>query len=98
MLASSLKAAVDAATDGDIVVLGERRYTGMENRAVVLGDKTLTLRGAGALKTIIDCEGMAQGFSIDSRTAAQHLVQNVTITLEGLTIQNCVARRGRGVG
>lgn len=97
MMVSSIKAAVDVAIDGDVLVLEARRYTGLENSAVSLGDKTITLRGAGPLKTIIDCEGSSHGFSIDSRTAPQHLRSNVTITLESLTIENCVAHKGGGL-
>eukprot|EP01043_Picozoa_sp_COSAG02_P043398 COSAG02_NODE_3776_length_6248_cov_9.635876_3_plen_1815_part_01 len=94
MMARSIKAAVDEAMDGDVLELGTRLFTGLENRAVVLGDKTITLRGSGPLKTIIDCQGSAQGFSIDSRAAP---LPNVTITFESLTIKNCVAQKGGGI-
>ncbi len=54
---------IDAAVDGDEVVVADGTYTGFGNRNLSFLGKAITLRSAhGAATTTIDCEHMDRGF------------------------------------
>ena len=76
----TIQDAVDAAADGDVILLADGSYSGEGNRDVDLKGKSITIRSAhGAEKCIIDCEQEGRAFLIQD---------GETVTLDGLTIKN----------
>lgn len=74
----TIREAVDAASDGDVIVLSEGTYTGQDNRDIVLNGKALTIESiSGAEQCIIDCEGLGRAFDISG---------DRLVILRGLTI------------
>jgi predicted outer membrane repeat protein len=80
--APTLQAGIDAAVNGDTVLVAPGTYKGPGNRDLSLADKNVALLSeAGATETIIDCEGASRaitvsGPALDSRT----VVGGFTIT------------------
>jgi len=59
----TIQAAIDAASDYDVVVVADGNYTGEGNKNLDFGGKAITLRSQnGPEKCIIDCEGNGRGF------------------------------------
>ncbi len=92
----SIRAAVDAASDGDVIELGDGVFAGDGNRDVDLRGKALTVRSRsgdpGAC--VIDCGGSEpsphRGFFVHSGEGADTV-------LEGVTIRNGYALSGGGI-
>ncbi len=82
----SIQAAVNAATSGDTIWLGDGTYMGYDNRDIDFNEKALTVRSVSDNPAIciIDCEYGGNGFTIGYDTKAES-------ALRGLTIRN-----GRG--
>ena len=91
----TIQAGIDAAVDGDTVLVADGTYTGDGNRDISFKGKTITVRSENGPDTcIIDCEGIIgdphQGFSFyndegpDSR-------------LSGFTIMNGLGSFGAGI-
>lgn len=85
----SIKPAVDAAVDGDVIVVEEGAYAGDGNRDMSIGDKGLTIRSVDpndprvVAATVIDCQGSAS----DMHRLFDVLAGEATrLELEGLTI------------
>src|SRR5262249_17392192 len=66
---SAIQNAADAAADGDTVAIRRGRF--VEN--VVISGKSLTLRGAGPLLTVVDGGGHGRGFSITGIFGVTHV-------------------------
>lgn len=82
---------IDAAEDGDTVVVPDGTYTGPENRNLDFRGKAITLRSAGGPENcVIDCEHDGRGFIFQSGEGAESIV-------DGFTITNGVALNGGGV-
>lgn len=87
----SIKSAVDAAADGDVIVVEQGTYTGDDNREIYITSKAVTVRSvdpndpAVVAATIIDCEGtesdMYRAFDVIAGA-------NPRLDLEGVTIAN----------
>lgn len=94
---SNLQEAIWDASSGDVLKVGPMTLTGPGNRDLSLGDRPLTIRGDGALRTIVDCAGIGQGFVIDGSYSAV-----ASIAISGISIRNCHAdtaiRGGNGGG
>ena len=76
----TIQAGIDAAVDGDIVMLANGTYTGPENYNIDLKGKSITVKSSGGAENcIIDCGGNGRGFLV---------YLGETVTLEGLTITN----------
>jgi predicted outer membrane repeat protein len=85
----SVRAAVEAAGSGDIIVLEQGTYFGLGNHDITIVDKVLTLRSrdpndpAVVAKTVIDCQGGNHwAIGAESSGGTAHL------TLAGLMIRN----------
>lgn len=78
----TIQEGIDAARDGDVVLLGPGTYRGPGNRDLDLNGKAITVRGEeGAAATVIDCEGAGRGFDFQSG-------EGPAATVAGLTILN----------
>jgi hypothetical protein len=75
-----IQGAIDAAQDGDIVVVADGTYTGEDNKNLDFGGKAITVRsGNGPDNCIIDCQGDGRGFYFHSGEGADSVVEGFTI-------------------
>ncbi|MCA9290134.1 MAG: hypothetical protein KDA25_03335 [Phycisphaerales bacterium] len=87
----SIKAAVGAATNGDLVLVADGLYIGDDNRDVSFGGKSIRVESAnGPAACIIDRQGFGRAFRF-----ANH--EPPTATLRGFTIRNGHASLGGAV-
>ena len=103
----TIQAAIDASTDGDMVLVAPGVYTGLGNKDLNFGGKEIILLGsAGAEETIIDCEGTGRGFLFESSEGPDAIVDGFTVTggaadwggavycsQSSPTMRNCIARQ-----
>ena len=97
--------AVEAALDGDTIVVAPGTYSGPENRGITIMGRALSIQSVeGSERTIIDCEGQDGAFIIRSPAADGSLISGFTIrngkAFQGgaidlsagatLTIEDCV--------
>jgi hypothetical protein len=86
----TIQAAIDAATDGDTVILQPGTYTGDGNRDIDFRGKAITVRSADhndpsiVAATIIDCNGTEQdphrGFHFNSEEEPNSVLAGVMVT------------------
>jgi hypothetical protein len=91
----TIQAAVDAARDGDVVVVADGTYSGQCNRDINVWDKAVTIRSAtGPESCTIDCGGSRsephRGFSFEGSAYCK-------ATLEGFRIVNGYEVSGGGI-
>jgi hypothetical protein len=87
----TIQAGIDAAADGDTVLIADGTYTGTGNKNLDYYGKLITVRSANGPETcIIDCETSGQGFCF-------HSGEGPEAVLEGVTITNGYAAEGAGV-
>jgi len=90
----NIQAAVNAASDGDEIIVMPGTYTGDGDEVVDLLNKSLVLRSNGVSElTIIDGEHSRRGISVDDLS---HLPR--VIVIEGFTIINCSFSNNTGSG
>jgi parallel beta-helix repeat protein len=78
----TIQEGIDAAVDGDEVVVCDGVYTGAGNKNLDFGGKAITVRSAnGPDNCVIDCEGEGRGFYF-------HSAEREASVLSGFTIQN----------
>jgi nitrous oxidase accessory protein NosD len=78
----TIQAGIDAAQNGDTVLVADGTYTGDGNRNLDFGGKLITVRSLnGPDNCIIDCQGSGRGFFFNSGETAGSVV-------DGFTIQN----------
>lgn len=88
---ATIQAAVDAAADGDVVVVADGVYTGEGNKNVDLKGKAVTVKSAsGAASCVIDRQGTGTGFRV-ARGEGQDA------RIEGFTIVNGRNFNGGGI-
>jgi len=76
----TIQEAIDAAVDGDVVVLYDGTYTGDDNKNLVFNGKAITVRSKdGADGCIIDCEGDGRGFIFINNEPPEATVMEITI-------------------
>jgi len=78
---STIQAGIDAASDGDTVLVADGTYTGEGNKNLDFKGKAITVKSeSGAENCIIDCENDGQGFYFHSGEGAGSLLSGFTIT------------------
>jgi len=78
---NTIQAAIDAASDGDVVIVADGTYTGPFNRDIDFLGKAITVRSEnGPNNCIIDCETLGRGFYFHRYERANSLVEGFTIT------------------
>lgn len=78
---ATIQGAVDAAAEGDTIVLATGTFTGAGNVNVDSRSKGLVVRGEGdAAATTIDCAWTTRAFRVHDNTSSFFVIANVTIT------------------
>lgn len=95
----AIQEGIDAAANGDTVLVADGTYTGAGNTNLDFGGKAITVRSAsGAESCIIDCQGGGYGLYFQSGESAAAVLDGFTITDAGRgihcvngspTIKNC---------
>jgi hypothetical protein len=76
----TIQAAIDAAVDGDVVLVADGTYTGSRNRDLDFRGKAITVRSEhGPEMTVIDCERQGRGFCLQSGEGPDSVVDGFTI-------------------
>jgi PKD repeat protein len=77
----TIQAGIDAAVDGDTVLVADGAYTGDGNKNLDFKGKAITVISEnGPNNTIIDCEGEGRGFNFYSGEGQDSVVSGFTIT------------------
>jgi len=88
---ATIQAGVDVATGQATVVVADGTYSGPDNRGIDFDGKQMTVRSKnGPSSTIIDCGGVARGFTFNSGETDSSVV-------EGFTIQNGFSTSGGAI-
>jgi len=83
---ATIQSAIDAAINGDVVILQPGTYTGNGNRDIDFKGKAITVRGATGDPNdcIVDCQGTAgephRGFNFVSGEDSNSILESLTIT------------------
>ncbi len=99
----TIQAAVTAAGSGDTVIIADGTYSGVGNRDIDFGGKSLTVQSASgdSAKTVIDCGGSSsanhRGFYIHSGETAA-VISGLTIKNGYVSYNGSDANSGRGGG
>ena len=87
----TIQAGIDAAVNGDIVLVANDTWTGPGNKNLDFGGKAITVTSEnGPGNCIIDCEGNGRGFHFYSGETSESV-------LKGFTITNASSQYGSGI-
>jgi predicted outer membrane repeat protein len=86
----TIQAGINAANEGDIVLVMDGMYTGTGNKDLDFGGVDITLRANEFASVYIDCEGSGRGIVFDEGESPACVVEN-------LWIQGGSATRGGGI-
>jgi hypothetical protein len=91
----TIQAAIDAAINGDVVLVADGTYTGPGNRDIDFGGKAISVRSEnGPANCIINCQGSA---AEPHRAFYFHSGEGPSAVVEGFTITNGYAPFGAGI-
>lgn len=78
----TIQAGINAAVNGDTVLVADGTYTGTGNREIAFHYKLVTVKSQnGPLSAIIDCQNLGRGFHITDN-------EDSTACIDGFTIRN----------
>lgn len=88
----TIQAAINAASNGDVIELASGTFTGTGNRNVGFGGKAVTVRSQAGdpEQCIVDCQSAARGFRFESGEPSEAV-------LEGVTVRNGLAQHGGAI-
>ncbi len=87
----TIQAGIDAAANGDTVIVGDGRYSGQGNTDIDFRGKPITVRSTnGPDACVVDPEGLGRGFNFQSGETAASI-------LDGFTITDGDAEEGAGI-
>ncbi len=87
----TIQAGIDAAVEGDTVLVSDGTYTGDGNKNLDYSGKAITVKSeSGAGSCVIDCEGDGLGFVFQN-------LETRTSVLEGFTIRNVNTDEGGAI-
>jgi hypothetical protein len=76
----TIQEGINAATDGDTVLVAPGIYTGPNNTAIsFLGKRIVVTSETGFMETTIDCQGVGRGFSFVSDEDSMSILDGFTI-------------------
>jgi hypothetical protein len=88
---ATIQDAIDAAVNGDIIIVRDGLYTGDRNKNLTYNGKSITVKSENGPSTcIIDCEGMGNGFYFNSSEGPDAVI-------DGFTVTHCAAGYGAGM-
>jgi predicted outer membrane repeat protein len=97
LLYPTIQAAINAAVNGDTVLVRNGTYTAPGFKNLDFGGKRITVRSEnGPAVTIIDCQGAGRGFLFTSGETAAARVEGFTVR-NGFIIQSVPGGRGAGM-
>ncbi len=77
----TIQAGIDAAADGDTVLVSNGTYTGIGNREMDFNGKAIIVRSANGPDTcVIDCEQLGRAFTLESGEGPDSVLAGFTIT------------------
>jgi outer membrane protein assembly factor BamB len=88
---NTIQAAIDAAVNGDTVIVADGTHSGEGNRDIDFRSKAITVRSEnGPENCIIDCQNLGRGFRLNSILGGNPVI-------DGFTIINGYARSGGAI-
>jgi hypothetical protein len=76
----TIQAAIDAALEGNTVMLSDGVYTGPGNRYIIFWGKAITVKSEnGPANCIIDCEKLTGGFLFNNKEGPDSILEGMTI-------------------
>jgi hypothetical protein len=86
----TIQGAIDLASDGDTIIVGDGIYTGPGNRDIDFDSKSVSVRSEnGPEATTIDCQGKGYGFYIVGNESGPARIEGFTIRHASLGAVRC---------